>query len=107
MPSSGDAHLIIIWLLGIAMVAIIGAAPAMLALMLRTYRNARDANDAVNHRHLRTEVGVEAPKLYDAVLDLTVEMRGVRVALKKNYQDHEVILGMIHAIEKGEPHGLH
>lgn len=102
-PSESHAHLLV-WVIVTVGVPIITMLGGIFILLYRTNANARDANDAVNHRHKKIDSdGNEPPKLYDAVLEGMNHQIEVNKRLLKNDRDHEYIIGRLHELEKTFP----
>jgi hypothetical protein len=78
--SAGNVdHTELLWVLGLT---IIGGFFTLLAviipLLISTRRQASQANDAVNHRHLRKDsAGQEPLKAYDAILETSADVKRV------------------------------
>lgn len=101
-PSSSDHDALMTYLAAVLLVAVAGFAAVVIPLLIKTHREASAANDAVNHRHLRTDANGDTPsKLYDTTLAIQTRLgelaSHVERQLAENDRAHEYIIGLIHS----------
>lgn len=102
---------LLIWVfvtVGVPVITILGG---IFLLVWRTHTQASQANDAVNHRHLKADANGEPPKAYDAIIaihnrigQVAGHVENLMDELERTKEDnektHEYIIGLVHDVNK-------